>query len=116
MSRTTVITFGYDHGEPPSEAEHVYDLRGMKYNRSHWDAKAHDIANDIEPGSCVAIGCKHGRTRSVAVAKAVQEELGHVKLMHRDKHKQQPAVNERVRSLRQKGMSEADAIRAANEE
>lgn len=121
MARTRLITFGYDHGEPPSEAHVVHDVRGLKYNRDAWDSKAHEIAEATEHGDCIAIGCKHGHTRSVAVAKGVEEEMGDVTVTHRDKDKHMPlmkgsskeVVSENIREMRKAGHPEDQAVAAA---
>lgn len=122
MSKTRLVTFGFDHGEPPA-ADRVFDVRSSKYNSQSWQDKAEEIANEIEPGETVAIGCKHGETRSVHIANHVKDLLGDCEVKHLDKgkHNTMPlihsssddAVSENIRELRHSGYPEEQAIAIA---
>lgn len=118
-----LVTFGYDHGEPPS-ADCVYDVRGEKYNPREWARKAQEIADAAGEGETIAIGCKHGDTRSVRIAEDVKTRLGKgTTLTHLDKDKgdtmplmegdDPQVINENIRELRKSGRPESEAIAAA---
>ena len=120
MAKTRIVSFGYDHGDPP-EADRVFDIRHTRYNKESWDREAERIHSETTPGERVAIGDKHGHTRSVQVAERVAKELEpDVSLKHRDQHKPHllkgkthGVVSENVRTLKHQGLSEADAVRVA---
>lgn len=119
--RVSLVTFGHDYGDPPS-ADKVYDVRGLHYNEREWDDKADEIAHEAEDGDCIAIGCKHGHTRSVHIASRVQSKLGHgTTVEHLDKDKAMPLMkgdsdevrSENIREMINSGHDEKQAIAAA---
>jgi RNase adaptor protein for sRNA GlmZ degradation len=84
MKRTILITFGYTHGDPPP-ADMTVDVRDVDdHDPDAWDQEAQAIVKEIEPGSVVAIGCKHGMDRSVDIANRVQKYLKDVVVVDRD--------------------------------
>lgn len=118
-----LVTFGHDHGEPPS-ADRVYDVRGERYNRESWERKAEQIAQEAHDGDCIAIGCKHGRTRSVQIAELVKEKLGkgtHVEHLDHEKESTMPlmhgsskeVISENIGEMRKAGHPEDQSIAAA---
>lgn len=81
-----MISFGYDHGDPPRTADRVFDVRDLPSPPSRdavW-ARAHHIADRIAEGDTVAIGCGRGQHRSPEIARAVKCLFGGVTLQHRD--------------------------------
>ena len=86
MRTTHVISFGYDHGAPPKTADRVFDVRDLDSPppRDQVWQRAHYIADRIEEGDTVAIGCAHGMYRGPSVARAVKCLFGGVELDHRD--------------------------------
>lgn len=89
--QTKLITFGYDHGDPPEQADDVYDVRDLPDDPKENDAqelkRAREIASQITPGECVAIGCAEGEHRSVHIARHVRQMLGNATIENRDANK-----------------------------
>lgn len=121
MAKTRLVTFGHDHGDPPT-ADRVFDVRGARYNKESWDREAERIAAEVEPGETVAIGCKHGQTRSVQIAERVKDHIGDASVEHLDKGKtamplmkgsSKGVISENIRELRHSGRPEAQAITIA---
>lgn len=124
MAKTRLVTFGHDFGDPPA-ADRVYDVRGERYNRKDWERRAKAIAGDVKPGDCIAIGCKHGHTRSVHIAEMVRDWLGKdVEIEHLDREKtrddmplmhgsSKEVVSENIRELRHSGYPEKQSIAIA---
>jgi RNase adaptor protein for sRNA GlmZ degradation len=83
-NRTVIITFGYRHGDAPP-ADMTVDLRDVNdHDYSVWEKEAESIAQEIEPGTVVALGCRDGDDRSVHIARLIQKHLDHVVVVDRD--------------------------------
>lgn len=96
MSKVTIISFGYSHGEAPS-ADWIIDVRNISgdvvnglWERNGLDSKVYDAvmatpeanewlekidSRNFADGEVCAIGCNEGIHRSVAVAKAAEDLL-----------------------------------------
>ncbi len=109
-----VVSFGYDYGDAP-EADHVEDVRNSAYKPADWAARATAIAHRAKGKRTIAIGDKHGHTRSPHIAAHVAKHLGG-SVTHRDKHKPRllkGQTGENTRALKHAGMSEQDAVATA---
>lgn len=111
----TVMSFGYDFGGPPPEADHVVDVRRSSYHPKDWASQAKVIAHKARKAKAIAIGDKHGHTRAVKIATRVGVHLD-AKVTHRDADKPKLIKGQReenIRALRHAGMAEDQAIATA---
>lgn len=111
-----VISFGYDFGGPPKEADHVEDVRNSAYKPEHWKSQAMVIAHRAKKAKVIAIGDKHGHTRAPKIADRVAVHLDGAAVTHRDLHKPRLLRGQRgenIRSLQHQGMSEEAAVSVA---
>lgn len=114
-----VISFGYDHGDPP-KADHVADVRGVGYHPKKWKTAALRIAKQGKDVKTIAIGDKHGHTRAPRIAGMVADELD-ATVSHRDKDKAMPLmkgnsdgiISANISEMRAAGHPEDQAIAAA---
>jgi hypothetical protein len=116
-----VTSFGYDHGDPP-DADLVVDVRSARYNPAEWDGHASKIARAARHKRRVAIGDKHGRTRSVGIAKRVAKKLKGT-VSHRDRAKEphmpmlpgksKSVISENIREMVAAGHPQDQAVAAA---
>ena len=127
--QTKLITFGYDHGDPPEEVDAVYDVRDIPdhphENVPKEQERARKISSEITPGECIAIGCSEGEHRSVNIARFVRQMLGNATIQNRDIDKPEVdtmplmhgsskgVVSENIREMMKAGHPQDQAIAAA---
>lgn len=117
-----VVSFGYDHGEAPAEADYVEDVRGEHYNPKDWKVAGKRIAKKAKGAGILAIGDKHGQKRAPKIAEHAAKHLG-ATVTHRDKGKRkampllpgksQSVISENIREMRNAGHPEDQAVAAA---
>jgi RNase adaptor protein for sRNA GlmZ degradation len=82
-----IVSFGHKHGLP-SRADKVFDVSDLTHDLQSpaFLSKFQEIAEygKQHPSAAIAIGCKEGKHRSVALANKVASTL-RVGVYHRDK-------------------------------
>jgi RNase adaptor protein for sRNA GlmZ degradation len=82
-----IISFGFQHGAP-QRVDHTVDLRAMSHDldSDQFKQQFRDIVElgRKNPQARIAIGCEHGKHRSVAMANKVATAL-RVSVYHRDR-------------------------------
>lgn len=119
-----VTSFGYDYGDPP-DADLVVDVRSSHYNPAEWDGHAKRIATRARTHQHIAIGDKHGHTRSVGIATRVADHLDGT-VSHRDRKKprkqarmpllpgkSKSVISENIREMVAAGHPQDQAVAAA---
>lgn len=82
-----ITSFGYKHDGPPSKAVKVIDVREVGHDPESMAAESARIIDDLRAhpvDGMVAVGCKLGAHRSVAIANRVATALK-TSVYHRDK-------------------------------
>lgn len=83
-----ITSFGYINSSGPPSAKHVFDVRDLTHNTKSEDFqdRLQQIMDVARGGDSVAIGCRQGKHRSVALANEVAKQL-RVSVNHRDNGK-----------------------------
>lgn len=85
-----ITSFGYEHGGPPSKATKVVDVREVGHDQDSIAKESARIIDELRTTPAeglVAVGCKRGAHRSVAIANRVATALK-TSVYHRDKSMQ----------------------------
>ena len=82
-----ITSFGYEHGNPPP-ADEVIDVRNLSHDLNSPDAKAvkQRMTDLVKAGKNIAVGCKHGQHRAVALARDVADSTN-TSVWHRDRRR-----------------------------